>query len=58
MESAGEKRFLFGQNPPKWNGEGRGEGGQPEELIHFELQRLQPALRVDSLTETDWQLPR
>lgn len=39
MESAGEKRFLFGLNPPKWNGKGRRGGGQPKELIHFELQR-------------------
>lgn len=38
MESTGEKRFLFGLNPPKWNGKGR-RGGQPKELIHFELQR-------------------
>lgn len=37
MESTGEKRFLFGLNPPKWNGKGR-RAGQPKELIHFELQ--------------------
>ena len=38
VESTGEKRFRFGLNPPKWNGKGR-RGGQPKELIHFELQR-------------------
>lgn len=61
MESTGEKRFLFGPNPPKWNGKGR-RAGQPKELIHFELQRGcshgADTSRLTALTETDWQLPR
>lgn len=63
MESAGEKRFLFGLNPPKWNGEGRGgEEGRAAPRVNPLWTAAAPAkapgVGADSLTETDWQLPR